>query len=44
MDMAAALIAHLSGPEVAATAAREIELDVHRDSGWDPFAAGNGLA
>ena len=44
MDMAAALIAHLSGPEAAATAAQEIELDVHRDSGGDPFAADNGLA
>lgn len=43
MDMTAALIARFHGAEAAATAAREIELDVHEDSGWDPFAAHYGL-
>lgn len=43
MDMTAALIGHLSGAEAAAVAAREIELDVHSDPGWDPFAAHYGL-
>jgi len=38
MDMTAALIGHLSGPDAAATAARVIELEVHADSGRDPFA------
>lgn len=39
MDMTAALIAHLSGTKAAETAAREIELEVHTDAAWDPFAA-----
>ncbi|MGC2940655.1 MULTISPECIES: DJ-1/PfpI family protein [unclassified Brevibacterium] len=43
MDMTAALIAHLHGAEAAATAARDIELDIHTDSDWDPFAAHHGL-
>lgn len=43
MDMTAALIGHLSGADAAAVAAREIELDVHSDPGWDPFAAHYGL-
>lgn len=34
--MTAALIAHLSGTEVAATAARETELEVHTDPDWTP--------
>lgn len=44
MDMTAALIGQLSGPETAATAAREIELEIHTDPDWDPFAAHYGLA
>lgn len=44
MDMMAALIAHLSGPDAAATAAREIEYQPHTDPAWDPFAAHHGLA
>ncbi|WP_266096808.1 hypothetical protein [Brevibacterium atlanticum] len=43
MDMTAALIAHLHGAEAAATVARDIELDIHTDSDWDPFAAHHGL-
>jgi transcriptional regulator GlxA family with amidase domain len=39
MDMTAALIAHLSGPEAAAKAAWEIELEIHGDPDDDPFAA-----
>ncbi|MGK8464994.1 hypothetical protein [Nocardia cyriacigeorgica] len=41
--MTAALIGHLSGAAAAATAAREIELEVHTDPDWDPFAAHYGL-
>ncbi|WP_061712639.1 DJ-1/PfpI family protein [Kocuria palustris] len=44
MDMTAALIGHLSGEEAAVTAAREIELEVHSDPDWDPFAAHYGLS
>ncbi|ANY09267.1 DJ-1/PfpI family protein [Pseudonocardia sp. HH130630-07] len=44
MDMTAALIGHLSGPEAAATAAREIELEVRTDPDRDPFAVQYGLA
>lgn len=40
--MTAALIGDLHGPDVAATVAQSIELDLHRDAGWDPFAATNG--
>lgn len=43
MDMTAALIASLAGPEASRTAAREIELDVHPDPDWDPFAEHYGL-
>lgn len=43
MDMTAALISHLSGSEVAETAARVLELEVHTDPGWDPFATYYGL-
>lgn len=43
MDMTAALIAHLSGDEVAATITREIELETHPDPDRDPFAAHYGL-
>lgn len=43
MDMTAALIGHLSGAEVAAEAAAGIELEIHTDPTWDPFAASNGL-
>ena len=38
MDMTAALIGHLTGPEAATTAAREIELEIHPDPTRDPFA------
>lgn len=43
MDMSAALIAHFCGPDVAAKAAVEIELEIHEDPDWDPFAARYGL-
>lgn len=43
MDMAAALIGRLWGREAAEYAAEHIELEVHRDPDWDPFAALNGL-
>lgn len=42
MDMTAALIAHLSGTEAAERAARQIELELHTDADWDPFADGDG--
>ena len=38
MDMAHALIAHFSGPDAAAEAARAAELEVRTDPHWDPFA------
>lgn len=38
MDMAAALIAHLEGPDAARRAAWEIELEVQADPDRDPFA------
>lgn len=44
MDMAAALIAHLYGRPEAERAAREIELEIHPDPDWDPFAGAYGLA
>lgn len=44
MDMTAALIAHLSGMQEAERAAREIELEIHTDPEWDPFAELYGLA
>lgn len=43
MDMTAALIAQLSGAEAAAEAARYVELEVHSDPDWDPFAEHYGL-
>lgn len=42
MDMAAALIAHLHGADAAREAARRIELVIHPDPTWDPFAADYG--
>lgn len=44
IDMTAALIARLSGAEAAATAAQEIEVELHTKSTWDPFASLYGLA
>lgn len=44
MDMTAALITDLCGPEAARDAAVSAELEVHVDSTWDPFAAIHGLA
>ncbi|MEO6827587.1 MAG: DJ-1/PfpI family protein [Microbacteriaceae bacterium] len=44
MDMTAALIASLVGPQAATDAAREIELEIHSDPDWDPFARQFGLA
>lgn len=43
MDMTAALIRRIWGDDAASEAANRIELDVHSDPGWDPFAALNGL-
>lgn len=43
MDMAAALLAHLFGREVAERVATLVELDVHDDASWDPFAEIHGL-
>jgi transcriptional regulator GlxA family with amidase domain len=43
MDMALGLIAHLHGEELASGLADRVELEWHRDSSWDPFAAKNGL-
>ncbi|MCT1549442.1 DJ-1/PfpI family protein [Brevibacterium casei] len=43
MDMTAALIARLVGEEAATTAARTVELEVHSDPDWDPFAEHYGL-
>ncbi|WP_288801868.1 DJ-1/PfpI family protein [uncultured Corynebacterium sp.] len=39
MDMTYALITDTRGVEVAETAARLAELEVHTDPSWDPFAA-----
>lgn len=39
MDMTAALLGHLIGAERAQQAADEIELELHTDPDWDPFAA-----
>jgi putative intracellular protease/amidase len=44
IDMTAALIASLAGPEAAASAASRAEIELHGDPDWDPFAAENGLA
>lgn len=43
MDMTAALIAHLFGPDLAQAATTFAELDVHSDPDWDPFAVIHGL-
>ncbi len=43
MDMAAALIADQVSPEAAEAAVRQAELEIHRDSTWDPFAVAAGL-
>ncbi|WP_206792048.1 DJ-1/PfpI family protein [Amycolatopsis sp. MtRt-6] len=44
MDMTAALIRHLHGAEVAEEVANYLELEVHTDPTWDPFARGAGPA
>ncbi len=44
MDMAAALLAHLFGSAVADEAADHAELEIHKDSSWDPFAAVHGVS
>jgi hypothetical protein len=41
--MALTLLSELHGEEVARAVADGIEYEWHRDSGWDPFAAKNGL-
>ena len=43
MDMTAAIIAAIHGPEVAAKLSDAAELEVHTDARWDPYAAKNGL-
>ncbi|GAA4655695.1 DJ-1/PfpI family protein [Arthrobacter cryoconiti] len=43
MDMTAALIRYIHGDEVAQNITSMIELDVHHDSTWDPFAHLHGL-
>lgn len=43
MDMAHALVAALAGPTVADGIADDIELELHRDPSWDPFAAVHGV-
>jgi len=43
MDMTAALIASLIGAEAAADAAHRIELEIHPDPDWDPFAGSYDL-
>jgi transcriptional regulator GlxA family with amidase domain len=44
MDMAAALLGSLFGADAAREAAESIELELHTDPSWDPFAKLNGLA
>ncbi|NYF14731.1 transcriptional regulator GlxA family with amidase domain [Pseudoclavibacter sp. JAI123] len=44
MDMTAAIIAAIHGPEVATTLTDAAELEVHADASWDPYAVKNGLA
>jgi transcriptional regulator GlxA family with amidase domain len=44
MDMTAALIKHLHGAEVARDVTDFLELEVHTDPAWDPFARGTGSA
>ncbi len=43
MDMAVALVAALQGDPAADDVAAGIELDVHADPDWDPFARRHGL-
>ena len=43
MDMAADLLAHFFGETLVEQVSGAIELEVHTDSAWDPFAAANGL-
>lgn len=43
MDMTAALIRHLHGADAAENVTAFIELEVHDDAAWDPFAARYGL-
>lgn len=43
MDMALAMVGHLLGEQTAEEVATRLELERHRDPGWDPFAAANGL-
>ncbi len=43
IDMTAALISELSGADRAAEAAAQIELELHTDPDWDPFAGLYGL-
>ena len=43
IDMALALIGHLHGTDLAQRVADGTEYEWHVDSGWDPFAAKNGL-
>ncbi len=43
MDMAAALMASLFGEETASRAWTAVELEVHTDPDWDPFAVIHGL-
>jgi transcriptional regulator GlxA family with amidase domain len=43
MDMTLALIARLHGDHLATDVADGVELEWHRDPGWDPFAAEHGL-
>jgi transcriptional regulator GlxA family with amidase domain len=43
MDMTLALIARLHGDQLAAGVADGVELEWHRDPGWDPFAVKHGL-
>ncbi|AYG02578.1 DJ-1/PfpI family protein [Gryllotalpicola protaetiae] len=43
MDMAAALIASIFGADAGQRAADLVELELHTDPHWDPFAKLNGL-
>ncbi len=43
IDMALAVIARLSGPDVSAMLATSAEYEWHQDAGWDPFAKIHGL-
>lgn len=43
IDMTGALLSHLFGTERTRRAAGEIELELHTDPEWDPFAVTHGL-